>query len=199
VIPRISRFGIMPFIGMIVGFDHDTPTVFEEIEDFFEKTATPFASISILNAPNNTPLYDRMKREGRLVDDFQGVWHQATNIIPKQLTPGQLDSGQKQLFKKLYEPEHFERRMIGWLKNVQYFPDLYSLRKKNLFRTVLMMKVLFHFTFRVPASVRIMFWNILRESWRIDPRLISRAVSHLVQYWHYYDFTHNHPDIKINP
>jgi radical SAM superfamily enzyme YgiQ (UPF0313 family) len=199
VIPRISRYGIMPFIGMIVGFDHDSPAVFEEIEDFFVKTASPFVSISILNAPNHTPLYERMKREGRLVDDFQGVWHQTTNIIPKQLTPHQLDFGQKQLFKKLYEPEHFEGRMIGWLRNVQYFPDLYSMRKKNLFRTVLIMKVLFHFTFRVPSSVRIMFWNILRESWRINPRLISRAVSHLVQYWHYYDFTHNKKDIRLNP
>lgn len=199
VIPRISRYGIMPFIGMIVGFDHDSPAVFEEIEDFFVKTSSPFVSISILNAPNHTPLYERMKREGRLVEDFQGFWHQTTNIIPKQLTSDQLDLGQKQLFKKLYEPEYFEGRMIGWLRNVQYFSDLYSMRKKNLFRTVLIMKVLFHFTFRVPSSIRIMFWNILRESWRINPRLISKAVSHLVQYWHYYDFTHNHADLKRNP
>jgi radical SAM superfamily enzyme YgiQ (UPF0313 family) len=190
VIPTISRYGIMPFIGMIVGFDHDTPAVFGEIEDFLEKTASPFASISILNAPNHTPLYERMKKEGRLAEDFQGFWHQTTNIIPKQLTIGQLDFGQKQLFKKLYKPEHFERRMIGWLKNVQYFPDLYLMRKKNLSRIGLMMKILFHFTFRVPSSVRKVFWNILKESYRIDSRLTSRAISHLVQYWHYYDYTH---------
>jgi radical SAM superfamily enzyme YgiQ (UPF0313 family) len=189
VIPRISRYGIIPFIGMIAGFDHDTPAVFREIEDFLDKTASPFASISVLNAPNHTPLYERMKKDGRLVEDFRGFWHLTTNIIPRQLTPGELHYGQKQLFKKLYEPEHFERRMIGWLKNVKYFPD-YSTRKKNLFRIVLIIKIFYHFTLRVPASVRRMFWNILKETWRINPRLISGAVSLLVQYWHYYDFTH---------
>ncbi len=87
VIPRISSYGIVPFLGMIVGFDHDTPDVFKEIEDFLDKTASPFASISVLNAPDHTPLYERMKREGRLVEDFRGFWHLTTNIIPKQLTP----------------------------------------------------------------------------------------------------------------
>jgi radical SAM superfamily enzyme YgiQ (UPF0313 family) len=196
VIPRISRYGIMPFIGMIAGFDHDTPDVFREIEDFLDKTSSPFASISVLNAPNNTPLYERMKKEGRLIEDFEGLWHLKTNIIPKQMSPHQLYLGQKQLFKKLYDPENFERRMIGWLKNVKYFPHIYSTRKKNLFRIVLIIKIFYHFALRVPASVRIMFWNILKESWRIDPRLISRAVSLLVQYWHYYDFTHKKSEEK---
>jgi hypothetical protein len=197
VIPKISSYGIVPFLGMIVGFDHDTPAVFKEIEDFLDKTASPFASVSVLNAPDHTPLYERMKREGRLVEDFQGFWHKTTNIIPKQLTPHQLYLGRKELFRKLYEPEHFERRMIGWLNNVKYFPDIYSLRKKNLFRIVLIMKIFFHFTLRVPKSVRIMFWNILKETWRIDKRLISRAVSLLVQYWHYYDFSHKEVEEKM--
>ena len=190
VIPRISRYGIMPFIGMIVGFDHDTPAVFEEIEDFLEKTASPFASISVLNAPNHTPLYERMKNAGRLVEDFQGFWHLTTNIIPKQLTFDELYLGQKNLFKKLYEPEDFKRRMLRWLKNVRYSPDFYSTKGKNLFRIVMIIKIFWHFTVRVPAPIRAMFWSILKESWRIDPRLISRAVSLLVQYWHYYDFSH---------
>jgi len=35
-----------------------------------------------------------------------------------------------------------------------------------------------------------MFWNILKAAWKINPRLISRVMSMLVQYWHYYDFGH---------
>ena len=37
VIPRISSYGIFPFLGMIVGFDHDTSGVFEEIDEFLSK------------------------------------------------------------------------------------------------------------------------------------------------------------------
>jgi radical SAM superfamily enzyme YgiQ (UPF0313 family) len=195
VIPRISSYGIIPFLGMIVGFDHDTPDVFKEIEDFLDKTASPFASISVLNAPDHTPLYERMKREGRLVEDFGGFWHLTTNIITKQLTPDELYLGQKQLFKKLYEPEHFQRRMIGWLKSVKYFPHIYSTRKKNLFRMVMIIKICRHFNFRVPSSVRRMFWNVLKEAWKTDPRLISRIISQLVHYWHYYDFTHKESNV----
>lgn len=190
VIPHISSYGIFPFLGLIVGFDHDSPEVFQEIEEFLEKTASPIASISVLNAPKNTALYERMKKEGRIVEDFRGFWHLTTNIIPKGMSVQELSSGQKNLFKKIYEPENFERRLIGWFENVKYFSDLYSTRKKNLFRFFIIIKILRHFLFRVPPPVRTMFWNVLKASWRINPRLISRSMSVLVQYWHYYDFGH---------
>jgi hypothetical protein len=108
----------------------------------------------------------------------------------------ELSSGQKNLFKKIYEPENFERRLIGWLENVKYFSDLYSTRKKNLFRFFIIIKILRHFLFRVPRPVRSMFWNVLKASWKINPRLISRSMSVLVQYWHYYDFGHKDPEQK---
>lgn len=199
VIPRLSRHGIVPFLGLIVGFDHDTPAVFQEIEDFLDKTASPIASISILNAPNHTPLYDRMKAEGRINEDFRGFWHRSTNIIPRNLTPEQLYDGQKALFKRIYEPEHFERRMIGWLKNVAYRSDLYSTRRKNFFRIFMIIRILRHFMFRVPPAVTTMFWNVLKAAWKIDPRLISRAASILVQYWHYYDFSRKESQRNAGP
>ncbi len=190
VIPRISSYGIVPFIGMIVGFDHDTLSVFQEIPDFLNATSSPIASISVLNAPKNTPLYDRIKKEGRLVEDFRGFWHLTTNIMPKNMTLKELYTGHKNLFIQIYEPENFKRRMLGWLEHVTYFTDLYSTKKKNLYRIFLMMKILRHFLFRVPPSVRTMFWDVIKASWRINPRLISRAISILVQYWHYYEFAH---------
>jgi radical SAM superfamily enzyme YgiQ (UPF0313 family) len=188
VIPRISSYGIMPFIGMIVGFDHDTPEVFGEVERFLDETGSPIASISVLNAPRHTALYERMKAEGRLIEDFRGFWHLTTNIRPKGMTLDELYLGHKGLFQRLYEPEEFERRLVKWLKGVRYFTSLYSTRKKTLHRLFLILRVLRHFMFRVPPPVRRMFWNVAKTSWRINPRLVSRAMSVLVQYWHYYDF-----------
>ena len=188
VIPRISGHGIMPFLGMIVGFDHDTPAVFGDIESFLEETGSPIASISVLNAPRHTELYRRLQAEGRLQEEFRGFWHLTTNIVPKGMSLPELYQGHKALFQRLYEPERFERRMIKWLANVRYMTDLYSTRKKTLYRLVLILRVGRHFLFRVPPAVRRMFWNVVKAAWRINPRLISRAVSVLVQYWHYYDF-----------
>jgi radical SAM superfamily enzyme YgiQ (UPF0313 family) len=189
VIPRISSYGIVPFIGLIVGFDHDTPSVFREIEKFLDTTGSPIASISVLNAPKNTPLYERMKKEDRLIEDFRGFWHATSNIIPKQMSLQELHRGHKELFKKIYEPHHFEYRMIQWLGNVKYLTNLYSTRKKNVFRIFMIIKIFRHFNFRVPPPVRTMFWHILIAAWRINPRLISRVISIMVQYWHYYDFS----------
>ena len=188
VIPRISSYGIMPFVGMIVGFDHDTTDVFGEVERFLDDTGSPIASVSVLNAPKNTALYERMKSEGRLLEDFRGFWHLTTNILPKRMTLDELYLGHKALFQRLYEPENFERRLVKWLRGVRYFTSLYSTKKKTLYRLFLILRVLRHFLFRVPPPVRRMFWNVAKSAWRINPRLVSRAMSVLVQYWHYYDF-----------
>ena len=188
VIPRISRHGIMPFLGLIVGFDHDTPAVFDEIERFLDETGSPIASISVLNAPRHTELYRRLQAEGRLLEEFRGFWHLTTNIVPKSMTLPELYRGHKALFQRLYEPEQFERRMRKWLAGVGYLPDIYSTRRKTLYRLFLILRVGRHFLFRVPPRVRRMFWNVVRFAWGTNPRLVSRAVSMLVQYWHYYDF-----------
>ena len=188
VIPRIGSYGIMPFLGMIVGFDHDTTEVFGEVERFLDETGSPIASISVLNAPKNTELYRRMQSEGRLQEEFRGFWHLTTNIVPKGMTLPELYLGHKALFQRIYEPEQFERRMIKWLGNVSYMTSLYSTKKKTLYRLLLMLRVGRHFLFRVPPGVRRMFWNVLKFAWRTNPRLISRAVSVMVQYWHYYYF-----------
>lgn len=191
VIPRISSYGIVPFLGMIVGFDHDGPGVFREIDEFLDATASPIASLSVLNAPKNTPLFERMKRDGRLIEDFKGFWHLTTNIIPKNMTLEELYEGHRRLFQKIYEPQYFGRRMIRWMENVRYLTSLYptSTRKKNLFRIFVILRILRHFLFRVPPTVRSMFREVVVSAWRINPRLISRAMSVLVQYWHYYEFT----------
>jgi len=188
VIPRISRHGIMPFLGMIVGFDHDTPSVFGDIERFLEETGSPIASVSVLNAPRHTELYRRMQAEGRLQEEFRGFWHMTTNIVPKGMTLSELYQGHKALFQRLYEPARFEGRMRTWLGNVRYLTDLYSTRKKTLYRLFLILRVGRHFLFRVPTPVRRMFWHVVKAAWRTNPRLVSRACSVLVQYWHYYDF-----------
>jgi hypothetical protein len=189
----------MPFLGMIVGFDHDTTAVFSDMEEFLDETGSPIASISVLNAPKNTALYRRMQDEGRLQEEFRGFWHLTTNIIPKQMTLEELYRGHKALFQRLYEPERFERRMIKWLEGVRYMTGLYSTRKKTLYRLFLILRVARHFLFRVPPGVRGMFWNVVKAAYRTNPKLISRAVSVLVQYWHYYDFARrelNHRDTE---
>jgi len=116
-IRKISRFGIVPFIGLIVGFDNDDEGVFEELENFLIATDSPIAGISLLNAPRHTTLYKRLKEEGRLTEgNFAGEWQLQTNIISKQMSIETLSSLYWGLFQKNYQPvnsgekvNHFQR------------------------------------------------------------------------------------------
>jgi radical SAM superfamily enzyme YgiQ (UPF0313 family) len=191
-IQKISKYGIMPFLGMMVGFDHDDKTVFEEINQFISQTHSPIAGISLLNAPRHTPLYQRLQQDRRLIgDDFTGEWQLSTNIIPKQMSRDDLFDGYCQLFKKIYDPDAFYERFAGWLCRVDYFCDLYT--KKNFDPNQLLngMRLLFYFLVLAKPAERGLFVKSMRKTWEINPRLLRRTFTFLAQYHHFSEFVKN--------
>ncbi|MBN1531799.1 MAG: B12-binding domain-containing radical SAM protein, partial [Spirochaetes bacterium] len=94
---NISAHGILPFVGLIVGFDHDDQDTFGELERYIEATCTPFASITVLSAPEHTVLYERLRSQGRISGGFDGKWHFSTNIVPVQMTLHALLAGHRWL------------------------------------------------------------------------------------------------------
>jgi radical SAM superfamily enzyme YgiQ (UPF0313 family) len=188
---RLSRYGILPFVGLIVGFDNDNADTFSDLEDFLNKTATPFASISILNAPEQTRLYERMKSRGRINENFKGLWHFSTNIVPVSMSIEDLLTGHRTLFQKLYEPEIFEQRALDWLSNIGYFSTLYKQSRMSLSKSLKLFKILWFYLTHEPVQVISFLFRLLKKSWKINPRLLKKAVSILAQYCHYYDYSHN--------
>jgi radical SAM superfamily enzyme YgiQ (UPF0313 family) len=64
----IQERGLWVMGGFIIGFDSDTADIFERQVEFIERAAIPWAMVGFLQAPPTTPLYDRMVKEGRLVE-----------------------------------------------------------------------------------------------------------------------------------
>ncbi len=111
--------GISVIGGMIVGFDHDGPDIFDLQYDFAMATPIPIFTLGALVAPAATPLYDRMRESGRLIADgsqTQGVWN--TNILPVMMTRDQLFSGLKRLANRLYSPASFTRRTLSMIERM---------------------------------------------------------------------------------
>ena len=111
--------GISVTGGMIVGFDHDGPDIFERQYDFAMATPIPIFTLGALVAPAATPLYDRMKESGRLVADGHetiGVWN--TNIQPTLMSREQLFAGLKWLGNRLYHPANFARRVVAMIERM---------------------------------------------------------------------------------
>lgn len=65
----IQAFGFIIAPGFIFGFDSDTPTTFDDTLDFMQRTGMIGGDPSFLMALPGTPLFERMKRTGRLVHD----------------------------------------------------------------------------------------------------------------------------------
>jgi radical SAM superfamily enzyme YgiQ (UPF0313 family) len=117
-ISRIVTKGIAVQAGVIVGFDHDGPDIFDTLFDFFQDSPLPHLSIGVLTAPAKTDLHRRLAREGRLVGE---VWQTSagspfeTNIRPAQMDRDTLLEGTRRLCTELYLPRFYEKRMLNFI------------------------------------------------------------------------------------
>jgi radical SAM superfamily enzyme YgiQ (UPF0313 family) len=115
-IKRIQRSGIQVQGGFILGFDSDTPSIFQRQIDFIQKSGIVTAMVGLLQAPIGTRLHERLKKEGRLRgvmsgDNVDGT----TNIIPK-MNIDLLYKGYKTVINTLYTPQHYYARVKTFLK-----------------------------------------------------------------------------------
>jgi len=69
---QMQRAGFVVQGGFIVGFDHDTPAVFERLTRFIQQSGIATAMVGMLQAPSGTELYQRLQREGRIRQDISG-------------------------------------------------------------------------------------------------------------------------------
>ena len=83
---RVQKHGIDVWCGMIVGFDHDDPSIFDVMPKFLAEARISAALIGMLHAIPTTPLYDRLKEAGRLSDD-EASDRFGTNVIPLGMSP----------------------------------------------------------------------------------------------------------------
>jgi radical SAM superfamily enzyme YgiQ (UPF0313 family) len=65
----LNSYGLEVSSGIIVGLDTDTPQTVDRIMEFIERSKIPMLTINLLQALPKTPLFDRLKRDGRIVDD----------------------------------------------------------------------------------------------------------------------------------
>ncbi len=119
-IESLQRAGLMIWAGMIVGFDHDDATVFEEQARFLDDAGIAVAMVGMLNAPPRTPLFGRLSAEGRIDENADWADNCAhTNIVPKRMSRAALLRGFTDLVKDLYRQENYARRVV---KNILRMP-----------------------------------------------------------------------------
>ncbi|PWW82706.1 B12-binding domain-containing radical SAM protein [Prosthecochloris marina] len=127
-IKRIQRKGLEVQGGFIVGFDADTPSIFQQQIEFIQNSGIVTAMVGLLQALPGTKLYERMKTEGRLLSSSSGDnVDNTTNIVPK-MDIETLRKGYRDMMNYLYSPKNYYRRIKTLL--IEYKPP----KSKSRFR-----------------------------------------------------------------
>jgi radical SAM superfamily enzyme YgiQ (UPF0313 family) len=112
----IQEAGLWVLAGFIVGFDSDDNTIFERQREFIELTNITWAMAGVLQAPPTTALYDRMKREGRLIENSEAITNFSPPNFETNLPLPILLRGLSSLLFGLYEAKPFFSRALRSLE-----------------------------------------------------------------------------------
>jgi radical SAM superfamily enzyme YgiQ (UPF0313 family) len=119
-IHKVQNAGLEVWCGMIMGFDHDDETIFAAQREFLSDARILHAMIGMLHAIPKTPLYDRLKAEGRLDEEDRSEF--GTNVIPLLMTREELRKGYVRVMRELYEPAaYFDRLEALYLRGKFHF------------------------------------------------------------------------------
>jgi radical SAM superfamily enzyme YgiQ (UPF0313 family) len=183
---RIQRAGLQVMAGMIVGFDHDDPSIFDEQFRFIQEARIPISMTGMLNAVPKTPLYQRLKEAGRLIAESVGDQFVFTNIVPEGMSRLQLYEGYKDLLKRLYSYRNYRRRVIQLVLNKgrQIETRLVARREDlRIFRRVLWNCLLRTSPRRAWMTLSLMVETALRR-----PRQLREAVTLALMHKHLYEY-----------
>jgi radical SAM superfamily enzyme YgiQ (UPF0313 family) len=83
---RIQRHGITVNGCFVLGLDGHTNRIFDEVFDFVKDSGLYEAQITVMTAFPGTPLYSRLRRENRIIEDRR--WDKCTlfdvNFTPRE-------------------------------------------------------------------------------------------------------------------
>ena len=120
----LQRAGLQVQGGFIVGFDSDTPNIFQRQGEFIQRSGIVTAMVGLLQAPPGTKLYERMKSEGRLIDKMTGDNTDNTmNFLPK-MEPEALRDGYRYIMSHIYSPRGYYERVRTFLREYRRPPVL---------------------------------------------------------------------------
>ncbi len=115
-VKKIQNYGFEVQGGFILGFDSDPATIFKKQISFIQKTGIATAMVGLLNAPKGTKLYQRLKKENRLLNNFSGDNTDfSLNFVPRMKYETLL-TGYKNVLDTIYSPRHYYERVVTFLK-----------------------------------------------------------------------------------
>jgi radical SAM superfamily enzyme YgiQ (UPF0313 family) len=179
-VKRLQRVGLEVQGGFIVGFDSDKPSIFQRQIDFIQKSGIVTAMVGLLQAPPGTQLYERMRRESRLLNRISGDnVDGSTNIIPK-MDLETLREGYKNIMRQIYAPDHYYQRVKTFLREYKLPKEKVSLDFEYIlafFRSIYHLGII--------DKERTHYWNLFFWALVHRPAVFPLAITFSIYGFHF--------------
>jgi len=180
-IKKIQNGGMQVSGGFIVGFDSDTPSVFQRQIDFIQQSGIVSAMVGLLNAPKNTKLYHQLKAENRLTTETTGNnTDLSMNFIPKMDSKDLLE-GYNQIISNIYSTKPYYKRLRKLLLNYNKKSAHQAKISYSLFKAFLKSV----FIIGIVNKGRGEYWKLIIWTLFKKPSAIVDAITYTVYGYHF--------------
>lgn len=178
---KIQDCGLEVQGGFIVGFDNDPVSIFRSQINFIQKSGIVTAMVGLLQALPETRLYQRLKRERRLIENATGNNTDCSlNFIPK-MNRETLISGYRHVLDTIYSPKQYYERVRNFLKvyrpRYRGRPRLELYHVRALFQSI--------WVLGLKDRARIYYWKLFFTGIFRYPRAFPLSISFAIYGYHF--------------
>ena len=179
-VKTLQHAGLEVMGGFIVGFDSDKSDIFKRQFEFIQRSGVATAMVGLLSALPQTRLWKRLKHEGRLESESTGNNSDATLNFKPKLSREFLQSGYRELVKKLYEPRHYYQRIRTFLQSHRPSGPRLRLSRADIIAFLKSFWVLGVWHRGRVGYWRLFWWTLLRR-----PRQFPQAIELAILGYHF--------------
>jgi len=180
-VKKMQNFGLQVQGGFIVGFDSDSPSIFERQIKFIQNSGIVTAMVGLLNAPQGTKLYERLKKENRLLKDISGDNTDfSINFVPR-MNYETLVEGYRKIVTTIYSPNYYYERVRTFLKNYRPLQKRSTQLRFSYFGT-LFKSTLF---LGIIGEEKRNYWKLFFGTLLTSPRLLPLAITLAIYGFHF--------------
>ena len=171
-VKRIQAAGIEVYAGFIFGGDEDTPGTAQRIVDFVKSTRILTAMTGMLTPMPHTPLYERLKQEGRLRPaEYSGNnTDDEVQFQPRGMAIAEMRTGIHQILSRLFNSGESYRRALDMLSAVR--PHIFARRHLRLGE---LKAAAVSFWLQGVARLDRQYFALLYRAWQLDRQIRREA------------------------
>ncbi len=187
-VKKIQNYGLEVQGGFIIGFDSDPLTIFKNQINFIQKSGIVTAMVGLLNAPPGTRLYQRLKKENRLLKVFTGNNTDCSlNFIPK-MNYETLINGYRHTLATIYSPKQYYERIKTFL--AEYQPRHRITGKLQFYHIRAFLRSIWFLGIREKG--RRYYWRLFLSTLLKSPRKFPITISLTVYGYHFRKVVENY-------